>query len=105
MADHNQLNSMEERAAEMSQEKKEEILQNFNNFASYLGSKVSKAEKLGMSEEAVAKSAEKVADYLADHEEPKNREEHLLRELWKHGDKDEQHTLAHLLVRMVQDYK
>ena len=65
-----ELNKMEQQAADMREEKKEEIMDNFNRFASYLGSKVSKAEKAGMSEEAIAKSAEKVADYLAKHEEP-----------------------------------
>ena len=34
--------------------------------------KVSKGEKLGMNEEQLAKTAQKVADYLAKHEEPRN---------------------------------
>ncbi|MFC0523417.1 DUF3243 domain-containing protein [Pontibacillus salicampi] len=105
MSNNQYLNKMEQKAADISEEKKEDILENFNKFASYLGSKVDKAEKVGMSEEALAQSAEKMANYLANNEEPRNREEHLLQELWKQGTKDEQHTMAHLLVRMVQDYK
>ncbi|MGP4063252.1 DUF3243 domain-containing protein [Halobacillus litoralis] len=105
MNENKELNKMESKAANISEEKKEDILENFNQFASFLGSKVSKAEKVGMSEEALAQSAEKVANYLAEHEEPKNREEQLLREIWKNGEKEEQHALAHMLVRMVQDYK
>lgn len=100
----NELNKMEQQAADMREEKKEEIMDNFNRFASYLGSTVVKAEKAGMSEETIAKSAEKVADYLAKHEEPKNREEYLLQELWKHGEKDERHMFSHMLVRMVKEY-
>ena len=30
----------------------------------------------------LAKATEKVAGYLANHEEPRNREEHLLQQLW-----------------------
>ncbi len=86
----------------MSEEKKEDILSSFQGFKSYLGDKVSKGEKLGMNEEQLAKTAQKVADYLAKHEEPRNREENLLHELWKVGDKEQQHHLAHMLVRLVQ---
>ncbi|MED4402717.1 DUF3243 domain-containing protein [Metabacillus fastidiosus] len=94
---------VEEKLTEMSQEKKEEILENFNHFANYLGDKVRMAKNIGMSDEAIAKSAEKVANYLAEHQEPKNREEQLLQELWKNGEQEEQHALAHMLVRMVQN--
>ncbi|SDD33542.1 Protein of unknown function [Priestia aryabhattai B8W22] len=86
----------------MSEEKKEDILSSFEGFKSYLGDKVSKGEKLGMNEEQLAKTAQKVAEYLAKHEEPRNREENLLQELWKVGDKEQQHHLAHMLVRLVQ---
>jgi hypothetical protein len=60
------------------------------------------AENIGLNEEYMAKIAEKVAGYLANHEEPRNREEKLLQELWKVGTKDEQHYLAHMLVRLAQ---
>ena len=57
---------------------------------------------MGLGEEQLAKTTEMVANYLADHEEPKNREEHLLQELWKSGDKEQQHALAHMLLNMVR---
>ncbi|WP_181350328.1 DUF3243 domain-containing protein [Thalassobacillus sp. CUG 92003] len=104
MSDKQEMNKMEQKAADMSEEKKEDILQNFDKFADFLGSKVSKAEKIGMSEEALAQSAEKIANYLAKHEEPRNREEHLLQQLWKNGTEQEQHALSHMLVRMTEDY-
>ena len=83
-------------------QKKEEILQNFTTFKSYLGEKVATGEKLGLGEEQLAKTAEMVAGYLANNEEPRNSEENLLQELWKSGDKDQQHSLAHMLVNMVR---
>lgn len=55
-----------------------------------------------MSNEQLALAAEKIADYLAAYEEPRNSEEKLLLELWKAGNKEERHRLAHMLVKMVQ---
>ncbi|TFE01848.1 DUF3243 domain-containing protein [Jeotgalibacillus sp. R-1-5s-1] len=95
-------NRVEQEARNIAPEKKEEILQNFEHFKNYLGDQVAKGEKLGLSEESLAKGAEKIGDYLAKNEEPRNREEKLLQELWKLGDKEQRHQLAHLLVRLAQ---
>ncbi len=83
-------------------EGKEGILENFNQFKSYLGEKVELGENMGLSEEKLAQTTEYVANYLAKHEEPRNREENLLMELWKAGTKEEQHSLAHMLLKMVK---
>lgn len=93
---------VQEELNNVSSEKKEEILANFSTFKSYLGDKVAMGEKLGLGEEQLAKTAEKVAGYLANNEEPRNSEENLLQELWKSGDKDQQHALAHMLINMVR---
>lgn len=85
----------------MGEDKQEEILSNFEHFKSYLSEKVELGEKMGMDEEKLAKTAEKVAGYLADYVEPKNREEKLLQEIWKVGNQEERHCLSHMLVRMV----
>jgi len=86
---------------DMSSEQKDEILSSFEGFKDYLSEKVEKADKLGLNEEQIAKAAQKVGDYLAAKEEPRNREEKLLQELWKAGNEEEQHKLAHLLVKLV----
>ncbi|MDQ0217333.1 DUF3243 domain-containing protein [Peribacillus cavernae] len=93
---------VEEKLQSLSEEKKNEVLSSFESFKNYLADKVAKGESLGMNEEQLAKTAQKVADYLADHEEARNREEKLLQELWKAGNEEEQHKLAHMLVKMVQ---
>ncbi|MBO7746287.1 DUF3243 domain-containing protein [Paenibacillus sp. MWE-103] len=80
----------------------ERILENFEAFRSYLAKRIEMAENLGFGDEQIAVIAQKVAAYLAEHEEPRNREEYLLRELWKAGDADEQHKLAHLLVKLAK---
>ncbi|MBP1155801.1 MULTISPECIES: DUF3243 domain-containing protein [unclassified Paenibacillus] len=81
---------------------RDEILRNFDSFKRYLGKRIEMAEKFGLNEEQLAKTAEKVANYLADHEEPRNSEEKLLQELWKVGSQEEQHKLAHMLVKLAQ---
>lgn len=84
-------------------EQKEVILKNFEDFRSYLGKRIQLAQKIGLGEEQLAAAAEKIADYLAAHEEPRNSEEKLLLELWKVGSKEERHRLAHMLVKLAQN--
>ncbi|EKN70891.1 hypothetical protein BABA_03479 [Neobacillus bataviensis LMG 21833] len=80
-----------------------DALTSFDDFREYLSGKVDLGIKLGMDEEQLANSAQKVADYLAVQQSPKNSEERLLQELWKVGTEEEQHKLAHMLVRLVQE--
>ncbi|WP_066064369.1 DUF3243 domain-containing protein [Neobacillus soli] len=80
-----------------------DALTSFDDFREFLSGKVNLGKKLGMDEEQLANSAQKVAAYLAKKQSPKNSEEHLLQELWKVGTEEEQHKLAHMLVRLVQD--
>lgn len=99
----NAQNQVDQHINHMNSEEKEEILANFDRFKSYLSQQITKGERIGLSEEMLAKATEKVANYLAEHEEPKNREEHLLKELWKAGNKEQQHQLAHILLNMVKE--
>lgn len=89
--------------AQIDTEKKDEILENFSRFKQYLSEKVATGENLGLSDEQLAKTTEIVANYLAKHEEPRNREEYLLQELWRVGSKEQQHMLAHMLLNMVKE--
>ncbi|KWX73716.1 MULTISPECIES: DUF3243 domain-containing protein [Paenibacillus sonchi group] len=84
-------------------EQKDVILKNFEDFRSYLGKRIQLAQKIGLGEEQLAAAAEKIADYLAAHEEPRNSEEKLLLELWKVGSKEERHRLAHMLVKLARN--
>jgi hypothetical protein len=83
-------------------EQREKILQNFDQFKSYLHNRITLADNFGLNEEQMAIITEKVAGYLAEHEEPRNSEEKLLQELWRVGTKEEQHKLAHMLLRLAQ---
>ena len=83
-------------------EENDQILENFNRFKQYLSEKVELGENMGLSEEKLAKTTELVANYLAKHEEPRNREEKVLMELWKSGSEEEQRMLSHMLLEMVR---
>ncbi|MGN7456198.1 DUF3243 domain-containing protein [Paenibacillus pasadenensis] len=87
----------------MDESKKNEILGSFDEFKSYLGNRIDLARRIGLGDEQLAAAAEKVAGYLAEHEEPRNAEEKLLQELWKVGKEEERHMLAHMLVRLSQE--
>jgi hypothetical protein len=82
---------------------RDEILQDFEMFRSYLAKRVHMAQMLGMNEEQLAVTAQKIADFLSEHEEPRNAEENLLKKLWKVGRDEEKHMLAHMLVRLAQN--
>ena len=94
---------IEQTIKRMDREDINEILANFNGFKSYLNDRMGVAKKIGLSEEQLAIMAEKIGNYLAENVDPKNREEKLLQELWKVGNKEERHQLAHLLVKLVDE--
>ncbi|MGM9926261.1 MAG: DUF3243 domain-containing protein [Bacillus sp. (in: firmicutes)] len=100
--DTNVENQVDNKLQNIDSDKKEQILSSFNEFQTYLSKYVQRGEKMGLGEEQMAKAAEKVAGYLAENEEPRNSEEKLLQELWKVGDQEQRHQLAHLLVRLVK---
>jgi organic radical activating enzyme len=96
------VSKIKESLDNLAPEKKEQILTDFDEFKDFLGSKLKLAESIGFSEEQIAILAEKAANYLSAHEEPRNSEEKLLQELWRSGTKEEQHMLARMLVRLTR---
>jgi hypothetical protein len=96
------IHQMENAVNRMDSSQKDEILNNFKSFKAYLGKRIELAENLGLNEEQLAVSAEKIGNYLSVHEEPRNSEEKLLQELWQVGKQEERHMLAHMLVRLAQ---
>ncbi|AIQ49800.1 hypothetical protein R70723_30880 [Paenibacillus sp. FSL R7-0273] len=96
------LNRVSDALERIEPQQKEQILEDFGHFQDYLSKRIQLAQKIGLGEEQLAVAAEKIAGYLADHEEPRNREEKLLQELWKVGNKEERHRLAHMLVKLAR---
>ncbi|MFD2615070.1 DUF3243 domain-containing protein [Paenibacillus gansuensis] len=98
-----QTDKVTEVVERMGSKDKDRILADFEEFRSYLAKRVKMGEAIGLSEEQLAVTAQKVADYLAEHEEPRNSEEQLLQELWRVGNEEQRHMLAHMLVRLAQN--
>lgn len=96
------MSKMDDALNRIDDGKKDRILSDFDSFKSYLHKRIHLAQSIGLNEEQLAQAAEKVAGYLAANEEPRNSEEKLLQELWKVGTQEEQHKLAHLLVKLAQ---
>lgn len=78
------------------------VLENFDQWKTFLHDRVEQAKSAGMSQDAIANVASHIGDYLAKEIDPKNREERLLSELWKAADEREQRTLANVMVKMLQ---
>jgi hypothetical protein len=95
--------NVDEALDKIDPERVDHILSNFETFKTYLHKRLDVAKKIGLNEEQLANTAQKVADYLAEKAEPKNREEKLLQELWKVGNDEERHKLAHMLVKLVDE--
>ncbi len=93
---------VDETLERMDTEKADEILGDFNEFRTYLSKRVQLGKTAGLNEEQLAKTAEKVAGYLAENVTPRNKQEQLLKELWKVGSEEEQHSLAHMLVKLAE---
>ncbi|MFD3445533.1 DUF3243 domain-containing protein [Microbacteriaceae bacterium 4G12] len=79
------------------------VLDNFEQWKSFLGERLEQAEGKGLNEGAVSEMAYRIGDYLANEVEARNEEERVLAELWKVANEQEQHTIANLMVRLVQN--
>ncbi len=79
------------------------VLDNFEQWKSFLANRVQAAEGQGMAERAVNEMAYRIGDYLAEEVEPRNNEERLLKELWQVGTEEEQQALANMMVKFVQN--
>ncbi|TVP87114.1 MAG: DUF3243 family protein [Alkalicoccus sp.] len=90
----------EEKLKNVSEDQKKDILESFQGFMDYLNKQVNRGEKIGLGEEQLAKGAERVAEHLKNHEEPRNPEEKLLQELWKSAEEEEKRHIARALVRL-----
>ncbi len=81
------------------------VLDNFDQWKSFLGERLEQAQDKGLDGGAVSDMAFRVGDYLANEVEGRNDQEKLLAELWKVADEQEQHTIANLMVKFVQHSK
>jgi hypothetical protein len=79
------------------------ILENFEQWKDFLGDRLNHAEKEGMNQGTINDLAYQVGDYLANQVEPKNVQERVLSDLWSVATPDEQHAIANVMVKLVEN--
>ncbi|PLT33718.1 DUF3243 domain-containing protein [Bacillus sp. V5-8f] len=102
---HVNIGNVDEALSKIDPGRVEDIVSNFEIFKKYLHRRLDVAQNIGLNEEQLTKIAQKVADYLSDKVEPRNREEKLLQELWNVGNEEERQHLAHMLFKLVDEKK
>ncbi|WP_075617584.1 DUF3243 domain-containing protein [Paenisporosarcina indica] len=78
------------------------LLENWQKWTNFLGANVMNAEATGMSKKAIQSTAFEIGSYLAKNVDPKNEQERVLSDLWSVASENEQHALANMVVKLVQ---
>ncbi|MDE3838585.1 DUF3243 domain-containing protein [Bacillus methanolicus] len=79
------------------------VLDNWHQWKDFLGDRLNQAQNSGMSKEVVNDLAFQIGDYLAKQVEPKNEQEKILADLWSVASPEEQHAIASMMVKLVQN--
>jgi hypothetical protein len=79
------------------------VLENWQQWKDFLGDRLDQAENQGMSKETINDLAYQVGDYLAKQVDPKNEQERVLSDLWSVATPEEQHAIASIMVRLVEN--
>lgn len=78
------------------------VLDNFEQWKDFLSERLQQAQQQGLTQQVISDVAYQIGDYLAKHVDPKNPEERVLADLWSVADEKEQHALANMMVKLVQ---
>jgi hypothetical protein len=79
------------------------VLDNFEQWKDFLADRLHQGQQQGVAGGTANEIAYQIGDYLAEQVEPKNNEERLLKQLWECSTEEEQHVLANLMVKLVQN--
>ncbi|WP_379126661.1 DUF3243 domain-containing protein [Paenibacillus sp. sgz500958] len=78
------------------------VIKNFDTWKKFLGDRVVQAEKIGMSDETIAKLAYEIGEFLDHKVDPQNASNRAIKELWDVGNESEKHTIATLMVKLAK---
>lgn len=87
----------------MKEELDMSVLDNWDSWKDFLGDRLHQAQGDGMNDRAVSDIAYEVGDYLANQVDAKNDQEAMLRDLWSVASQEEQHAIANMMVKLVQN--
>lgn len=79
------------------------VLDNWNQWKDFLGDRLNQAQTEGMNQQVISDIAYQVGDYLAKQVDPKNEQERILSDLWSVASEQEQHAIANIMVKLVQN--
>ncbi|KGP73527.1 DUF3243 domain-containing protein [Pontibacillus yanchengensis] len=79
------------------------VLDNFESWKDFLGDRLHQAQGDGMNDQTVSNLAYEVGEYLATQVDAKNDQEAVLRDLWNVASEEEQHMIANMMVKLVQN--
>ncbi|GLX68548.1 DUF3243 domain-containing protein [Paenibacillus glycanilyticus] len=77
------------------------VLSDFGNWKEFLSERVSQAKSNGMTEDTIKNLAYEIGSFLDEKVDPKNEQQRVLKQLWDVGDESERHTVAGLMVKLV----
>lgn len=78
------------------------VLNNFEQWKDFLADRLQAGQREGMDNDTIADVAYQIGGYLAEHVDPKNEEQRLLKELWDASSEEEQKVLANIMVKLVK---
>jgi hypothetical protein len=79
------------------------VLDNWEQWKDFLGDRLHHAQNEGMNKELIGDLAYQIGDYLAKQVDPKNEQERILADLWSVATPEEQHAIANIMVKLVQN--
>ncbi|MBT2691516.1 DUF3243 domain-containing protein [Bacillus sp. ISL-55] len=79
------------------------VLDSWNQWKDFLGDRLHQAQDQGMNKEVMGDLAYQIGDYLAQNVDPKNEQERVLSDLWSVASPEEQHAIATMMVKLVQN--
>lgn len=78
------------------------IINDWDKWKKALYKAVVVGETVGLSEDTITDLGLKVGEFLASNVDPENREQRLLKELFKAANEKEQETLTRIIIKMIQ---
>ncbi|KSU89863.1 hypothetical protein A2U94_00865 [Bacillus sp. VT 712] len=79
------------------------VLDNWDNWKNFLGDRLHHAQDEGMNNDVINDLAYQIGGYLANQVDAKNEQEKVLADLWSVASKEEQHAIANMMVKLVQN--
>ncbi|AYA75484.1 DUF3243 domain-containing protein [Bacillus sp. Y1] len=79
------------------------VLDNWEQWKDFLGDRLHHAQNEGMNKQVIGDLAFQIGDYLAKQIDPKNEQERILSDLWSVATPEEQHAIANMMVKLVQN--